>query len=56
MITLAHISTHDNIADCFTKQLPAGMRNHLFGAGNCSVAKSVVITACLRGDQVTVLR
>jgi hypothetical protein len=32
VITLAHISTHDNIADCFTKRLPSGMRNHLFGS------------------------
>ena len=31
VITLAHISTHDNIADCFTKRLPVGTRNHLFG-------------------------
>jgi len=32
VITLAHISTHDNIADCFTKRLPTGTRNHLFGS------------------------
>ncbi len=32
VITLAHISTHDNIADCFTKRLPSGTRNYLFGA------------------------
>ena len=32
VISLAHISTHDNIADCFTKRLPVGTRNHLFGA------------------------
>jgi hypothetical protein len=31
VMTLAHISTHDNIADCFTKRLPVGTRNHLFG-------------------------
>jgi hypothetical protein len=31
VITLAHISTHDNIADCFTKRLTAGTRDHLFG-------------------------
>ncbi len=31
VITLAHISTHDNIADCFTKRLPSHTRNHLFG-------------------------
>jgi hypothetical protein len=31
IITLTHISTHDNIADCFTKRLPANTRNHLFG-------------------------
>ena len=32
VITLAYISTHDNIADCFTKRLPIGTRNHLFGS------------------------
>ena len=32
VITLAHISTHDNIADCFTKRLPSHTRNHLFGS------------------------
>jgi hypothetical protein len=32
VITLAHICTHDNIADCFTKRLPIGTRNHLFGS------------------------
>ena len=32
VITLAHISTHDNIADCFTKRLPISTRNHLFGS------------------------
>ena len=32
VITLAHISTHDNITDCFTKRLPAQTRGHLFGA------------------------
>jgi hypothetical protein len=32
VITLAHISTHENIADCFTKRLPVGTRNHLFGS------------------------
>jgi hypothetical protein len=31
VITLAHISTHDNIADCFTKRLPLTTRMHLFG-------------------------
>ena len=31
VITLAHVSTHNNIADCFTKQLPLGTRMHLFG-------------------------
>jgi hypothetical protein len=31
VITLAHISTHDNIADCFTKRLPLSTRMHLFG-------------------------
>jgi hypothetical protein len=31
VITLAHISTHDNIADCFTKRLTATTRNYLFG-------------------------
>ena len=32
IITITHISTHDNIADCFTKRLPSQKRNHLFGA------------------------
>jgi hypothetical protein len=33
VITLAHISTHENIADCFTKSLPvATRRDHLFGS------------------------
>ena len=32
IITMTHISTHDNIADCFTKRLPSQTRNHLFGA------------------------
>ena len=32
VITLAHIRTYDNIADCFTKRLPSSIRNHLFGA------------------------
>jgi hypothetical protein len=31
IITLAHISTHENIADCFTKRLPANTSNYLFG-------------------------
>ena len=31
VITLAHISTHSNIADCFTKRLPVSTRTHLFG-------------------------
>jgi hypothetical protein len=31
VITITHISTHDNVADCFTKRLPASVRNHLFG-------------------------
>jgi len=31
IITVTHISTHDNIADCFTKRLPSSTRNHLFG-------------------------
>lgn len=31
IFTIAHISTHDNLADCFTKQLPSTERNHLFG-------------------------
>ena len=32
VITITHISTHDNIADCFTKRLPSSTRNHLFGS------------------------
>ncbi|KAI2507356.1 Reverse transcriptase (RNA-dependent DNA polymerase) [Fragilaria crotonensis] len=32
VISLAHIRTHDNIADCFTKRLPMTTRNHLFGS------------------------
>jgi hypothetical protein len=32
VITLAHISTHNNIADCFKKRLPIGTRNHSFGS------------------------
>jgi hypothetical protein len=32
VITLAHVGTHDNIADCFTKRLPSNTRNYLFGA------------------------
>jgi Reverse transcriptase (RNA-dependent DNA polymerase) len=32
VITLAHINTHDNIADCFTKRLPITTGNHLFGS------------------------
>jgi hypothetical protein len=31
IITLAHVSTHENIADCFTKRLPVNTRNYLFG-------------------------
>ena len=31
IITLAHISTHENLADCFTKRLPSHTRNYLFG-------------------------
>jgi hypothetical protein len=31
VITLAHISTHENLADCFTKRLPVHTRNYLFG-------------------------
>ena len=32
VIKLAHVSTtHDNIADCFTKRLPLSTRMHLFG-------------------------
>ena len=30
IISLTHISTHENIADCFTKRLPSGTRNYLF--------------------------
>jgi hypothetical protein len=32
VITLAHINTHDNIADSFTKRLSVSTRNHLYGA------------------------
>jgi hypothetical protein len=31
VITLAHVSTHDNIADYFTKRLPLSTQMHLFG-------------------------
>jgi hypothetical protein len=31
VISLAHISTHSNLADCFTKRLPVSTRNYLFG-------------------------
>ena len=31
VITLAHVSTHDNIADYFTKRLPISKRMHRFG-------------------------
>ena len=31
VITLAHISTHENIADCFTKRLTLATRTYLFG-------------------------
>ena len=31
VITLTHISTHENIADCFTKRLPSSTRHYLFG-------------------------
>jgi hypothetical protein len=31
VISLAHIRTDDNIADCFTKRLPVLKRNYLFG-------------------------
>jgi hypothetical protein len=31
IITLAHISTHHNLADCFSKRLSVGTRTHLFG-------------------------
>ena len=31
IISITHISTHDNIADCFTKRLPSQTRHHLFG-------------------------
>ena len=30
VITIAHISTHDNLADSFTKRLPSTIRYHLF--------------------------
>jgi hypothetical protein len=32
IITIAHIRTHENLADGFTKRLPASVRNHLFGS------------------------
>jgi hypothetical protein len=31
VITLAHISAHENLTDCFTKQLSVHTRNYLFG-------------------------
>jgi hypothetical protein len=31
IVTITHISTHKNIADCFTKRLPSGTRNYRFG-------------------------
>ena len=31
IITITHISTHENLADCFTKRLPVTVRNYLFG-------------------------
>jgi hypothetical protein len=31
IMTIAHISTHENLADCFTKRLPVTVRNYLFG-------------------------
>jgi hypothetical protein len=31
VITLAHICTHSNLANCFTKRLPVSTRTHLFG-------------------------
>ena len=31
VITVAHIRTHQNLADCFTKRLPFSTRAHLFG-------------------------
>ena len=31
IITLKHISTHENLADCFTKRLAATVRDYLFG-------------------------
>jgi hypothetical protein len=31
IVTITHISTHENLADCFTKRLPANTRNYLFG-------------------------
>ena len=31
VISLAHVSTHENIADCFTKRLPLSTRMYLFG-------------------------
>jgi hypothetical protein len=30
VITRAHISTHNNLADCFTKRLPVSTHNHLY--------------------------
>jgi hypothetical protein len=32
IITIAHIRSQENIADCFTKRLPASQRNYLFGS------------------------
>jgi hypothetical protein len=31
VISVAHIGTEDNLADCFTKRLPVSKRKHLFG-------------------------
>ena len=31
VISITHINTHENLADCFTKRLPASTRNYLFG-------------------------
>jgi hypothetical protein len=31
IITITHIRTHDNLADCFTKRLPSTVWYHLFG-------------------------
>jgi hypothetical protein len=32
IISVTHIRTHENIADCFTKRLPSNTRNYLFGS------------------------